>query len=60
MIVLRQLGRAEVEPVRGTDDGTLPFFSPDGVWIGFAAEGKLRKVRVEGGAPIKFKRSPAP
>jgi eukaryotic-like serine/threonine-protein kinase len=51
-IVLRQLGRTEVEPVRGTEDGALPFFSPDGAWIGFAADGKLKKVRVEGGAPI--------
>jgi serine/threonine-protein kinase len=52
MIVLRDLGRAEAAPVRGTDEGTLPFFSPDGVWIGFTAEGKLKKVRVEGGSPI--------
>jgi serine/threonine-protein kinase len=52
MIALRQLGRAEAEPVRGTEDGALPFFSPDGVWIAFTAQGKLRKVRVEGGAPI--------
>ncbi|HET9041220.1 MAG TPA: protein kinase [Gemmatimonadales bacterium] len=52
MIALRQLGQAEAEPVRGTEDGALPFFSPDGVWIAFTAQGKLRKVRVEGGAPI--------
>jgi len=52
MIVLRHLGRSEAEPVRGTEGGTLPFFSPDGAWIGFAAGGKLKKVRVEGGAPI--------
>jgi hypothetical protein len=52
MIVLRQLGRSEAEPVRGTEDAALPFFSPDGAWIGFTAGGKLKKVRVEGGAPI--------
>jgi serine/threonine-protein kinase len=51
-IVLRELRRTDVVPVRGTEDGTLPFFSPDGAWIGFTAEGKLKKVRVEGGAPI--------
>ncbi len=51
-IVLRQLGRTDVEPVRGTEDGALPFFSPDAAWIGFAAGGKLKKVRVEEGAPI--------
>ncbi len=52
LIVLRRLGRTEVEPVRGTEDGTLPFFSPDGAWIGFTAEGKLKKVQAEGGSPI--------
>ena len=29
-----------------------PFFSPDGQWIGFFADGKLNKVSVSGGAPL--------
>jgi serine/threonine-protein kinase len=29
-----------------------PFFSPDGQWIGFFGDGKLKKVSVHGGAPI--------
>ena len=29
-----------------------PFFSPDGQWIGFFAEGKLKKVAVTGGAAV--------
>ena len=29
-----------------------PFFSPDGKWIGFASEGKLRKVAVNGGQVV--------
>jgi eukaryotic-like serine/threonine-protein kinase len=52
MIVLRQISRPESEPVHGSEDASLPFFSPDGAWIGFTAAGKLKKVRVEGGAPI--------
>jgi len=51
-ILLRDLERVDLVPVRGTDNGRLPFFSPDGGWIGFTAEGKLKKVRVEGGSPI--------
>ncbi len=30
----------------------MPFFSPDGQWIAFAVESKLKKVAVNGGAPI--------
>jgi hypothetical protein len=31
--------------------GSAPFFSPDGEWLGFAADGKLKKVAVKGGQP---------
>jgi eukaryotic-like serine/threonine-protein kinase len=51
-ILLRDHERGDLVPVRGTEDGRVPFFSPDGAWIGFTAEGKLKKVRVEGGSPI--------
>lgn len=30
----------------------MPFFSPDGQWIGFAANGKVNKIFVEGGAVV--------
>src|SRR2546422_9938747 len=29
-----------------------PFVSPDGRWVAYARQGKLRKVRVEGGPPV--------
>jgi serine/threonine-protein kinase len=51
-ILLRNLERVDLVPVRGTDDARLPFFSPDGSWIAFTADDKLKKVRVEGGSPI--------
>src|SRR5262249_11156523 len=35
----------------GTEGAGMPFWSPDGGWIGFFAEGKLKKVKVSGGAP---------
>ncbi|HEY4979207.1 MAG TPA: protein kinase, partial [Candidatus Acidoferrum sp.] len=40
---------ATLENVGGA---AAPFFSPDGQWIGFFGEGKLKKVSVRGGAPI--------
>ncbi|MBA3886238.1 MAG: serine/threonine-protein kinase [Acidobacteria bacterium] len=36
----------------GTDDARLPFFSPDGQWVGFFAGGKLKKTRLSGGTPV--------
>src|SRR5579864_2551745 len=35
-----------------TQGATSPFFSPDGQWIGFFANGKLRKISVQGGSEI--------
>jgi Tol biopolymer transport system component len=34
----------------GTEDAQDPFWSPDSRWVGFVADGKLKKVPVDGGA----------
>jgi serine/threonine-protein kinase len=47
----RSMEKFETEMIPGTEDAYAPFFSPDGNWIGFCAEGKLRKVSLLGGAP---------
>jgi len=39
-------------PIAGTEDATAPFFSPDGNWIGFFAQGLLRKIPLTGGTPV--------
>src|SRR5262245_33434845 len=39
------------EPIAGTEDGATPFLSPDGDWLGFTADGKLKKVPILGGEP---------
>jgi serine/threonine-protein kinase len=47
--------REESEPavLAGTEGGVSPFFSPDGEWIGYlTADGRLRKVSIEGGGSI--------
>lgn len=51
-LFVRAMDRLEAQPVTGTEDGSAPFFSPDGDWIGFYAGGKLRKVALAGGRPI--------
>jgi serine/threonine-protein kinase len=37
-----------------TDRLSAPFFSPDGRWIGFFADGSLKKISVDGGAVVKL------
>src|SRR5262249_5888243 len=49
---VRSLDSGESADVAGTDGAVGPFFSPDGKWIGFAANGKLKKVALAGGGPI--------
>jgi len=45
----RRFGSEAIEPVKGTDGATSAFVSPDGQTIAFAAQGKLRRVSVDGG-----------
>ena len=46
----RALDRVEAQPIAGTEGGQEPFFSPDGAWIGFRADHRLKKVPAGGGA----------
>ncbi len=50
-LFLRKLDQSEGKPIAGTEGGINPFLSPDNSWVGFWADGKLRKVPVEGGVP---------
>jgi serine/threonine-protein kinase len=49
-LYIRPLAKAEPEPIAGTEGAKSPFFSPDGRWVGFFAEEKLKKVTVGGTA----------
>jgi eukaryotic-like serine/threonine-protein kinase len=51
-LYLRSMDRLEVTPLGGTENASSPFFSPDGQWIGFFADGKLKKVNLRGGFPL--------
>jgi eukaryotic-like serine/threonine-protein kinase len=51
-LYLRSMDRLEVTPLGGTENASSPFFSPDGQWIGFFADGKLKKVNLRGGFPM--------
>jgi serine/threonine-protein kinase len=46
----RFLSQSAITPLANTEGGFSPFFSPDGQWIAFFAQGKLKKVSVHDGA----------
>jgi len=51
-LYLRELGELGSRILAGTEGAHSPFFSPDGLWVGFFAGGKIKKVSIPGGAPI--------
>jgi Tol biopolymer transport system component/predicted Ser/Thr protein kinase len=48
----RKLDQPKATELAGTQGAFEPFFSPDGQWVAFFANGKLKKISVEGGAAI--------
>jgi Tol biopolymer transport system component len=46
----RRLDALTPQPLAGTDDGSYPFWSPDGAYLGFFADGKLKKLALPGGS----------
>ena len=51
-IYLRSMDNPQPRPIPGTQGGTNPFFSPDGQWLGFFADQKLKKISVNGEAVV--------
>jgi len=50
-LFLRPIDQFSAQPMAGTDGANDPFFSYDGQWIAFFANGKLKKVSIFGGSP---------
>jgi Tol biopolymer transport system component len=48
---LRPLRTSSAQVLTGTDGASMPFWSPDGRYLGFFANGKLKKTDVTGGPP---------
>jgi hypothetical protein len=59
-LYLRPLDQFEATAIPGTEDGSQPFFSPDGAWVGFFAGGRLKKVPLAGGSPVTLADAPNP
>jgi serine/threonine-protein kinase len=58
-IYVRSLDQLPATALSGTEDAENPFFSPDSQWLGFFASGKVKKIAVQGGAPITLCDAPA-
>ena len=50
-LYVRSLDQVTAVPLRGTDGAQNVFWSPDGEWVGFQADGLLKRVALAGGAP---------
>lgn len=58
-LISRGFARMEPTLIPGTQGAEQPFFSPDGEWIGFWQDGRLRKAAISGGAPATICDAPA-
>jgi len=59
-ICLRDMRTREVTPLRGTEGGHSPFFSPNGARVAFFADGKLKWASVAGATVQELADAPNP
>jgi Tol biopolymer transport system component len=52
LVFVRDLGGSEAAPVLGTEGAISVFFSPDGRWLGFLTDDRVKKVALDGSTPI--------
>ncbi len=53
-LYLRDLNSFEPRAVAGSSGARQPFFSPDGKWVAFFAQGSCKKLRSAGGTPVRL------
>ena len=51
-LAVRRLDQSRIVPIAGSEGASLPFFSPDGKWVGYFANHQLRKVGIETGETV--------
>jgi len=59
-LYIRSLKDFEARALPDTKHATAPFFSPDGLWLGFFADGKLKKVSTTSGVVVELADSGPP
>ena len=58
-LYLRSMDQLEATPMRDTEGAQVPFFSPDGQWVGFWTGADLEKVPLGGGSSQRLCSAPA-
>jgi len=58
-LYVRRLGQLQATVLAAGENLRDPFFSPDGQWIAFFADGKLKKISATGGAAVTLCDAPA-
>jgi eukaryotic-like serine/threonine-protein kinase len=58
-LYVRRLSDQTARALPDTQGAEWPFFSPDGVWLGFWANDELKKIPVDGGPPVRVCRTDA-
>src|SRR5260370_7456591 len=59
-LYMHPLDRLDSVAIAGTEGAASPFFSPDGRWLGFWANGEIKKVPAGGGPPVPVCRAALP
>ena len=57
---IRQLQTGQARVLEGTQGGSHPFWSPDARAVGFFADGRLKRLDLDGGAPLRLADAPDP
>lgn len=58
LLWVRPLSSLAAQPLPGTEGASFPFWSPDSQFIGFFAQGKLKKIALSGGPPTMLGDAP--
>ena len=58
-VYVRRMDQLQATVLAGTENARDLFFSPDGQWLAFFADGKLKRISVTGGAAIPICDAPA-
>ncbi len=51
-LATRRLDQSQTTTLAGTEGAISPFFSPDGQWIGFSSDRKIKKISAAGGVAV--------
>lgn len=51
-LYVQAINELEAHPIPNTEEAHTPFFSPDGLWLGYKQGERLKKVPLDGGASL--------